>query len=632
MYIRKVKTRNKITGADYFTYRLVKNIREDGVPKQINLLSLGKLEAVKDNELNMLSDRIEQLYNHETLLFSRNSLAPMHIEELAHFFTEKLVQKNFVQRPNKDTDYLKDTQLKDYVEIDINSLTGKTSEQIGGEYLCVQAIEELGLESFLKDSLSFTGTQVDNSILALIGRLLYSSSESQTARWLSDNSAILDFYPQDSGKVSKSQLYSAANLLYEHRGKIEAYLNRTTEKIFDFKRKIVLYDLTNTHFEGQMKQSKKATYGHNKQKRYDCKQITLALLTDENGFPIQSKYYSGNISEPKTLEAVLDDLSIQSVNLFTSEKPCIIMDAGIATDASVKLLLQKGYEYICVSRSGHKDLIDKVDEKKLVTFKNKSEKELSAQLFKQEFTYQDNNKAEHTINESLIYIKSPDKEKKESAIDEKKCTRFEEGLKMIEKTINKPRGQREISKIHQRLGRLKERNKGITGFYDIEIKDDTSNVISINWKRKEQVSKEKKQGVYFLRTNIDEKSEEKLWKLYRIVNEVEEAFSTLKSELGVRPNFHHSDATIEAHINLCVLAYYVVSFVRYRLKSKGINYCWAEICRIMSIQKRTLFVSQTKNNKALWVKTCTVPNPQVEKIYQTMGYKIIPFYRKTILI
>ena len=46
MYVREVKTKNKKTRVEYSTFRLVKNIRIDVVPKQINLISMGKLENI----------------------------------------------------------------------------------------------------------------------------------------------------------------------------------------------------------------------------------------------------------------------------------------------------------------------------------------------------------------------------------------------------------------------------------------------------------------------------------------------------------------------------------------------------------------------------------------------------------
>jgi len=335
MYIRESKTKNKETGTEYSTYKLVCNVRENGLPKQINLLSLGNLEGVQESEIHLLAKAIEHQFNHQSALFSVS--LPKHIEELAYMFTQKLIKKQFVESKSIPTDYQEHPEEQLFVEIDINSTLGQTSSQIGGEYLCKQAINELGLDTYLKEELNYMDTQVDNSMLALIGRLLYSSSESQTARWLSGNSAIQEFYPQDSGKVTKNQLYSAANQLYKDKQNIEKYMNQSVEKIYNLKRKIVLYDLTNSYFEGQMKNSTKATFGHNKQKRFDCRQITLGMLTDENGFPIHTQYYSGNISESSTFETILTDLASYGTNLFAGEKPCIIMDAGIATDLNVKL-------------------------------------------------------------------------------------------------------------------------------------------------------------------------------------------------------------------------------------------------------------------------------------------------------
>lgn len=629
MYIREVKTRNRKTGGEYSTYRLVKNVRVEGTPKQVNLISIGKLDGLNSLEIQQLSKCIQEFYTHSGALFEVD--VPAKIEELAHFYTKKLVQKEFTEKKEESSEQQAFPKEKHFEEIDLNSITGKNSEQIGGEHLCMQAMQELGLDKFLKEELNYSDSQLTNSLIALMGRLLYPGSENSTAKWLNDNSAIDEFYPLKSAKVNKNQLYSAANQLYKNKVPIEKYLNTKIEQLLNFKRRIVLYDLTNTHFEGLMEKSDKSTFGRNKQKRNDCRQITLGMLTDEHGFPIHTQYYKGNVSEPSTLELILSDLENLGTSLF-SEKPCIIMDAGIATEENIKLLLKKEYEYICVSRSGHKDLINKVEEKELVRFKNKSKKELSAKLFTQEFKYEDNQGNTVSIDESVIYIKSPDKEKKERAMDDKKIERFEDGLKAIVKTVENPKGQRSIAKIHQRLGRLKEKNKGVLGFFDITITDDKKNVNSLIWKRKEAVKKEKKQGVYFLRTNIEQKDEKKLWYLYRIINQVEDAFGSLKSELDMRPNFHHSDATIEAHINLCVLAYHVVCYIRYKLNISNIKHGWNEIRRIMATQKRCIMVSRTKSEKAVWTKYCTRPIPELEQIYTAMGYKKVPFYRKNIIM
>jgi transposase len=692
MYIRTVKTKNSSNNSEYINYKLVQSIRINGEPRQKILLSLGnlsnlvrynfskqsinkiekkiinkevidKLKVLNDKkfydvfhlshalnqtigkeyqekylsvitnhtnvfEINckLLATRIEELYTNQKSCFAYEQ----ELEELAQFYHRKLVEKNFkddklVKSPTSQND-------TDYQEVDLFSFNSASSLQIGGEYLCSQAIEELQIPQFLSQHIGFNQSQVTNSILALIGRLLNPCSENETACWLNENSGTYEFYTPKSRRTNKDYLYQASLNLYRCKDLLLSHINTKVDDLFNLKSKIILYDLTNTHFEGQINKCEKAKYGKNKQKRSDCKQITLAMITDEYGFCKHSRYYPGNIGETTTLEDILSDISKLDKNILKGKKPCIIMDAGIASEDNLQLTLREGFDYIAVSRSQHTELKDKVTEDNLVSFKNKSGEELSAQLFSQSLEYQDKESQKQTISESIVYIKSPQKEIKEKSMDQKKCQRFEEGLNSIQKTVNNPRGQKSIEKIHQRLGRLKERNRGVTGYFNMEIKDDGKIVTSFEWKKVSNTAKEKKLGIYFIRTSIDEKQEDKIWHLYRTINEVEETFKELKSDLDMRPNYHQNEENIEAHINLCILSYQIVNFIRHRLKLNGIRYGWKKIRRIMSTQKCNLTAINKRDGRTVWIKSCTRPTANVTEIFQKMGYKTIPYYRKNITI
>jgi transposase len=525
-------------------------------------------------------------------------------------------------------------QEKNYQDVDINSFTSDSSYQIGGEYLCSQAIEELKIPEFLSVKMGWNQKQINLAVLSLLGRLLNSGSESETARWLNENSAAMELYPLKSGRINKDYLYDSALRLYSIKDCLCQHLNSQIEDIFRLKSKIILYDLTNSHFEGKMKKSKKAAYGKNKQKRSDCKQITLAMVTDEYGFCKYSEYYAGNIGETTTLEGILQSLLEINKDLLKEERPCVIIDAGISSEENLQMILREGLDYIAVSKSEHSALRQTLEDDSLVIFKNKSDDELSAKLFSQPFEYTDKYGKEQNISESIVYIKSPLKEVKERSIDQKKSERFEEGLCLIQKTVNNPRGQRTIEKIHQRIGRLKERNKGVVSLYKIVLQYDGNKITSLEWAKLDHPVKEKEQkwGTYFIRTSIEEKKEEKIWQLYRTINEVEEAFSILKSNLKIRPNHHHKDETIESHINLSVSAYQIVSFIRHRLKQQGITHGWKEIKRIMSTQKYELNAINRRDGKTIWIKSCTRPTANTKEIYKLMGYKDIPYYRKNIVV
>ena len=101
-------------------------------------------------------------------------------------------------------------------------------------------------------------------------------------------------------------------------------------------------------------------------------------------------------------------------------------------------------------------------------------------------------------------------------------------------------------------------------------------------------------GVYFLRTTLENNSEELLWQFYNIIREIEATFRVLKTNLDLRPIYHQKDGNTMAHLHLELLAYWVVNTVRYQLKQKSIKSGWSEIVRIMNTKKLLLLYLKIK--------------------------------------
>ena len=622
MFIKKVT--NKKKGITYLTYRLVKSKRIEGKSRHINILELGSLSTIPIEKHKLLANTIERFINGEILLFENPDNT---IEKWGYHFYKILIKKKL----DKVSASEQKVPQSDYQTVDLNSLEGVESKEIGGEWLCKQAIEQLGLPEFLSKDLGWNPNQMNVAMLALLGRLLYPSSELRTEKWLNENSAALELYEPESKGIDRNRLQEAAVMLYKAKDKIETYLSRKTTGIYKINSKYILYDLTNTHFEGQVKNYDKAKYGRNKQKRNDCRQVTLGLLTDEHGFCKKSRYYAGNVSEIETFKTVVADAKQQ----YKQSRPVIIMDAGIASEDNLKYALSEGCDYICVSRSSHKDIREKLDKEKLVGFINKNKDEVRAQLFTQDIEYEKEEitggvteKVEHTTTETILYVETDAKKGKEQGMYEQKRVRFEKGLKEIIATLSKPRGNKTVGKIHQRIGRLKERYSGIGAAYDIQVSEKEGIVYQITYIYDENNAKLEKTGSYFIRTNLKAEKEELLWKLYRTIGEIESTFRVLKSDLDMRPIFHSKAEHIEAHLNLAVLAYYVVSFIRHKLKSRQIHHSWGEVVRIMNTQKCNLNTIIDKNKNKILLKICTRPTMKTEQIYEAMEYKSVPFYRK----
>ncbi len=92
----------------------------------------------------------------------------------------------------------------------------------------------------------------------------------------------------------------------------------------------------------------------------------------------------------------------------------------------------------------------------------------------------------------------------------------------------------------------------------------------MEWSRKSDKTyqRQKFHGKYVLLTSLDEKEEMNIRKFYNVIRTVKETFHTLKTDIDIRPVYHKSDGGIKAHLNLAVLAYWVVSVTKYRLKLK----------------------------------------------------------------
>lgn len=137
--------------------------------------------------------------------------------------------------------------------------------------------------------------------------------------------------------------------------------------------------------------------------------------------------------------------------------------------------------------------------------------------------------------------------------------------------------------------------------------------------------KKKLHGKYVLLTSLDENDEVNIWKFYNVIRTVEETFHVLKSDLDIRPVYHKSDDGIKAHLNLAVLAYWLVSVTKYRLKLKNYeNVWWDEIMRIAKTQVMVTARVQTEDGALLSVRQSTEAEEKLSVIYSMLDINPYP--------
>jgi transposase len=608
MFIREISKKNNSSDKIFVYHRLMESVRTAKGPRQKNLLNLGKIE-IPPEQWKTLANRIEEIY-----LGQLNFQIPQpHIEELAQHYANLLINKEMqsisveVQSPEPD-----------WETVDLNSISQQKSRTIGGEAVGYDAFKKLGFPKILA-ACGFNIKQIQQAALLIIGRLLHPGSERKTAMWGKEVSALDELLGTDFRTLSNNALYRLSDLLVEQRQAIENNLAQHERQLFSLGEKIILYDLTNTYLEGAAQASNLAQHGRSKEKRRDCALLTLALVVDEDGFPKASRVFPGNVSEPQTLKEMLEafkSTSLEEQLIFIDGLPTVVMDAGVATEANLQLIRQEGYHFICVSRSRPQE----IPTEGLIVIKEDDNYRIQAK------------KLDHH-GEVLLYCESSGRSAKEEAIKSRMQKSFEEGLQGISDSIQKKRGIKTFAKVMERLGRLRERYPTIAQFYRIEVEQQEGTVQKITW----QVDEEEKlrirfSGSYYIRTDRIDLEEKELWSLYTMLTNLEDAFRSMKSELGMRPVHHRLDHRMEGHLFITVLAYHLLVSIQRELKKKGLSYRWETIRTRLTTQTRVTVALTNDQGERIYIRQTTDPEPFHLSIFRALGLSPKPLNSKRIKV
>jgi transposase len=602
MYFKSVLRVNPASKKWDSYYRIVESYRNSvGRVCHRTILNIGFLEeSITPQQLNLVARTLTNMYQQKASIFTETD--PVVSRLVAEYW--------FKIKSEKRLDlslYDKGSRM-----VDVDNIRHNNVREIGAEWICYNTWHQLGLDKVLIDN-DFTESEIQLAQTQIISRAVYPGSELVTSKWIKENSAITEITGFDLSKINKDRLYKSALKLNGIQKELERHLSLKTNEIFDIQDKIVLYDLTNTYFEGEKRNSSLAKFGRSKEKRSDCRLVVLALVVNIYGFIKHSSIHEGNFSDSQGLDKI-----IESLNTVTStNKPLIVLDAGIATKENLDLIREKDYHYLCVSRTKLKNYT--FDSSRLTTFlETKSKNEV---ILKKIIT-EDN-------TDFCIEIKSDKKALKEQGMKSQFDTRFEAELEKIKTSIHKKGGVKLADKVNQRIGRAKQKYPSAQGKYEISLSYDTDNktVLQMHWGLNPQKNQEANDalGTYFIRTSMDMRDEVIVWNVYNTIREIESTFRTLKTDLDLRPIYHKKDESTIAHLNLGLLAYWLVNTIRCQLKAHGINNNWSEIVRIGKTQKIITTTGYNKAEKEIKVRKCSEPEQKLKAIHQALKIKNRPF-------
>ncbi|MEO8787258.1 MAG: IS1634 family transposase [Chitinophagaceae bacterium] len=582
-------------------YRLVESYRNlEGRVCHRTLLKVGFLSDYSPEQLNQVQASLNDRYENQQSLFPENDAF---VKRLAEELWERLLAGKRID--------VKKAELM----IKVDTMRHENVREIGAEWLSYNIWNQLELTRFLQTE-GWKEEEIQLAATQIISRAVYPASELKTSLWIKENSAVCELTGYNPYSITKDKLYGSALKLYSIKDKLEKHLSARTNELFDLEDKIILYDLTNTYFEGRKLNSKFAKHGRSKEKRKDAKLVVLAMVVNVEGFIKYTAVYEGNIADCATLESMIEKLATHTC----SRKPIIVLDAGIATEDNLDLIKKKGYHYVCVSRTKIKDYTSIAGKGNVILqTKNKQEIQLKAVSTEKHTDY-------------FLEVTSAAKAKKEEGMKNSFEHRIEEELQKVSNAIQRKGGVKTTEKVYERIGRIKEKYPSVHSQYIIEIQvnKEINQVVELKWSKDESknATKEASLGVYFLRTDLEIKDEAITWNIYNTIREIESSFRCLKTDLDLRPVYHQNDDSTMAHLHLAILAYWLVNTMRYQLKAGGINHSWSEIVRIGNTQKVVTTSGTNTFDKIITVRKCSEPAQKLLTLLSMLKIKQQPFTKR----
>ena len=588
MFIRAKEKKNKNSNKIYYTHKLVESVRTERGPRQRILLNLGTLDLDQE-QWKPLANRIEELLAGQRRLVAIEE----NIEALAQHFTKLLVQKKMTEK----NEFKQSEQ--DFQSVDVNALASSEGKSIGSEHVGLEAMKQLGFFKLFRQ-LRFKKEKMDLATLLIIGRLVHPCSERELKRYAEEESGLDELLKTDFSHLANNALYETSDILFSHKDTIEQFLRNHSKKLLGLGESIILYDLTNTYFEGDIPFCEKAKHGRSKDKRNDRPLVTLGIVLDENGFLKTTRIFEGNISEPKTLMDMVHEVHGHAVGQqppLPVEKPTVVIDAGIASEDNLTTLKEHGFSYIVVSRSKPYEIPipDFVEIKKGI----------KVHSFKID-------------DEIFLHCLSKAKTKKEQSMVNKARDKMEKELLYLREGLNIKRRLKRYDKVLERIGRLRKQYSRVSRGFDIQVKPGVKNAVDINWQFDEKKLGKPYDGTYFLRTDRNDLDDEKIWSIYIMLTIVEDAFRCLKDELGLRPNFHHKPDRIDGHIFITVLAYHLLHLIRYKLNEAGLFHRWKTIKSWLNTHRILTTSLPKERGGVIHIRHCTTPTLKQQEVYSAL--------------
>ena len=440
----------------------------------------------------------------------------------------------------------------DSLQVKLSEMELRRPRAFGNCWLGCEVWRQLGLDQFWRERL---GAGVERETvpwekgleLLVVNRLIEPGSEFRVHRQWFDRSAMAELLEVDFAVAEKDRLYRCLDRVLKHKPELFVYLRQRWQDLFGAEFEVLLYDLTSTYIEGEGEQIPKAKHGYSRDQRFDCRQVVIALVITPEGFPLAYEVMPGNTSDRTTLRGFLEKIEAT----YGKARRVWVMDRGIPTEEVLKEMRapERGICYLVGTPRGK---IRQYEKKWLELPWRKVREAVEVKLFADQ-------------GELFVLAKSEGRRAKETAMRRRRLAHLLGKLRALRRSCPSR------DQLLLRIGAARKEAGRAYSFVRLRLPQEGEEVTRQSFTfaldRDRLRKAELRDGHYLLRSNLVAEDPAVLWGRYVQLTEIEAAFKSLKSELGLRPIYHQLEHRVEAHILIAFLAYCLLVTLKSRLQA-----------------------------------------------------------------
>jgi transposase len=578
MYLRRHRRTVNATTYEYWT--LVESRRTASGPRQHTVATLGKLPGL-DGQVYASWEAIDDLLEGRTagvqLEFGKEAEAAAPL----------------------------------WREVDVRGVRVERVREFGQVYLALALWRRLGLHGLLNELIPCGREEVPwerIACLLTLARFCAQKSELGVAERWYQRTALEDLLGVSWEKINDDRLYRGLDELHAHKEQLTQHLLQRYQSWFGVGFEFLIYDVTSTFFEGQALGNTQAARGYSRDHRPDCKQVCIGLVVSPEGLPLAYEVFAGNRNDVTTVEEIITVMEEK----YGQAQRIWVLDRGMVSEENIEFLRARQAHYLVGTPKAQ-----------LRQFEAALLEDKDWQPVREEVEVKLLPHPDGKGQEQFILCRSQARREKEKAMLARQEQRLWQKLLGIHRRLQKKPAP--VEEVERRVGRWLGRYPAADKLFEVEVCLDEQRQacglsVACVVDRKQWAAQA--QGAYLLRTNCTESDPAKLWEWYLHLQQAEAAFRCAKSDLCLRPIFHHKTQRVEAHILVCFLSLALWRVLEQWMKGKGLGTCArqlvGEIATIKSLDV-VLPIKTPDSVKELRLRTVARPERMVAELLQRLA-------------